>query len=118
MKGKIKVSDVTTRKYKMGNEPKLVGRDRECDVRINSFCRNVSNFHCEFGYNDGFYVRDLDSSFGTYVNQERLRDGEKKRLKDGDIVTLANPFQGVAIYVEIHDSLVDRVLKLIGGKND
>ena len=117
MKGKIKVSDVTTRKYKMGNEPKLVGRDRECDVRINSFCRNVSNFHCEFGYNDGFYVRDLDSSFGTYVNQERLEYEEKRQLKDKDIVTLVEAVDGVVIYVEIRKGLLDRLKGFIGGRD-
>ncbi len=49
--------------------------------------RVVSNYHAEIRSEDGGYVLyDLQSTHGTYVNNERI---SRRRLQEGDIVGLA-----------------------------
>lgn len=49
----------------------VVGRQRECQVRIPS--ADVSRRHCVLTFEDGYlYVEDLGSTNGTFVNGERV----------------------------------------------
>ncbi|HEX7509241.1 MAG TPA: SpoIIE family protein phosphatase [Polyangia bacterium] len=62
-----------------------VGRDEDNDISFGDTM--LSRRHAEFRQRNGlFYVVDLDSSNGTYVNNIRVH-GER-RLADGDVVTL------------------------------
>ena len=57
-------------------------------VLPNSF---VSRRHFQIRSQDGFYhISDLDSTNGTYLNDERLLPNVERRLKDGDLITLAD----------------------------
>jgi len=61
------------RAFAVGDSPELiVGRDEECDIRINS--RDVSREHCAIEREDdeGFLLRDLGSTGGTFVNGEKI----------------------------------------------
>ncbi|GAB5441555.1 MAG: hypothetical protein Fues2KO_19040 [Fuerstiella sp.] len=59
--------------FKLRNGDHLqVGRSHLCSVRILDDLR-VSRVHCVlFAQNDRLFVRDLGSSNGTYVNEERV----------------------------------------------
>src|SRR5262245_14176102 len=58
----------------------LVGRHRDCDVRINS--PQVSRQHCCLAWHDGaIEVRDLGSTNGTKINGCRVISG---RLSPGE----------------------------------
>ncbi|MEM7810800.1 MAG: FHA domain-containing protein [Planctomycetota bacterium] len=49
----------------------LVGRRPDCDVALTF--PNVSSRHCELAFEDGYWrVRDLGSSNGTKVDEERV----------------------------------------------
>lgn len=51
----------------------------------------ISRVHCKISLVDGaFYVTDLGSVNGTYVNHIRVTDANALPLRDGDILTLAN----------------------------
>jgi predicted component of type VI protein secretion system len=50
----------------------------------------------ESGGVESYFVVDLGSTNGTYVNGLRLRQGERMRLNDGDILRLANSEFAVA----------------------
>ncbi|MFO1019315.1 MAG: FHA domain-containing protein [Planctomycetales bacterium] len=63
----------------------LVGRESDCQLRPNSDL--VSRHHCVFAVDEyGVRLRDLGSTNGTYVNNERisgqvaLNDGDKVRI--------------------------------------
>ena len=63
----------------------VVGRDRRCDVRIESF--RVSRRHCRLALDgDGVLVCDLGSTNGTQINGRRVGSGV---LRPGDELSIA-----------------------------
>lgn len=68
----------------LNHERTLVGRLDDCHIRIP--IGGVSRKHCEIVVKDGsVVVRDLGSSNGTYVNQERVSD---RPLAAGDLISV------------------------------
>ena len=69
-----KVIPVTRRRF-------LIGRHRQCQLRVTS--AKVSGHHCALELrDDSAFVRDLSSTNGTFVNEERLT--KEHTLTDGD----------------------------------
>lgn len=64
----------------------LLGRHQECDIQLNS--RKVSRRHCCIAQvNDYLVVRDLESTNGIRINDEKVNEGE---LRPGDQLTVGN----------------------------
>jgi hypothetical protein len=79
------IEDLSTgQRYKVTRFPFRIGRMEANDVVIDD--PTVSRFHAEI-FKDGrhYYIRDLESTNGTFVNGNQIR---VKRLQDGDIITL------------------------------
>lgn len=65
----------------------LIGRDARCHLRPHN--ELVSKLHCALLQRaDGIYVRDLDSTNGTFVNDQRVTT--EVRLSDGDRLRVAS----------------------------
>ena len=47
------------------------------------------NHACLFRHDDGLYLRDLNSSNGTWVNDTRVPPGQERRLQNGDRLQFA-----------------------------
>ena len=63
----------------------VVGRMPDCDFVLQD--ESISRHHaCIFRREQSFYVKDLDSRNGTYLNGERIR--EPACLSDGDQIQL------------------------------
>ena len=61
----------------------LIGRDPQCNLRPSS--ESVSKLHCAIQQRkDGVFVRDLKSTNGTFVNNDRIH--EEVKVKDGDLL--------------------------------
>ncbi len=61
----------------------LIGRDPRCNMRPAS--ESVSKLHCAIVQrNDGVFVRDMKSTNGTFLNNDRIQ-GEVP-VKDGDLL--------------------------------
>jgi len=61
----------------------LIGRDPRCNLRPSN--ESVSKLHCAIIHKkSGLYVRDLKSTNGTFINNDRI-SGEIK-VKDGDLL--------------------------------
>jgi hypothetical protein len=62
------------------------GRNANCDIELPE--RQVSRQHAEiFADQGGYYIRDLNSKNGTYLNEQPVR--EPVRLQDNDIIQIA-----------------------------
>jgi hypothetical protein len=72
------------KKMVLGGESMLIGRSRECDVRVDD--PNVSRKHAELRRDEGEWsVWDLGSTNGIKVNGRKV---ESARLAPGDEITL------------------------------
>ncbi len=61
----------------------LIGRDPRCNLRPGS--ESVSKLHCAIlQRKEGVFVRDLKSTNGTFVNNDRI--SSEIQVKDGDLV--------------------------------
>ncbi|MBD2021500.1 FHA domain-containing protein [Leptolyngbya sp. FACHB-36] len=67
----------------------IIGRNAACAIVLPY--ASISRLHAAIGYcpQHGFYVLDLGSKNGTYVNRHRLALLRKQFLQDGDTVTLS-----------------------------
>ena len=73
--------------------PTLVGRSHEASVRVSASL--VSRHHCElFEQNDRLMVRDLNSSNGTFLNDQRIEEPTALTTQDqltiGEIIFEVN----------------------------
>jgi hypothetical protein len=63
----------------------LVGRSAGCAIQLRH--RTISRRHAVIGrYPFGFYIADLGSLNGTWVNQHRLEPARRIVLEDGDLI--------------------------------
>lgn len=68
----------------LNREHTLIGRLDDCHIRIP--IADVSRRHCEIVVSDGsINIKDLGSSNGTYVNQEKV---ESTPLSAGDLISV------------------------------
>jgi diguanylate cyclase (GGDEF)-like protein len=73
-------------RYPLGEVPIVLGRGQDCDVQIDE--NSVSRRHARIQpASDAYYAYDLQSTNGTYVNEEAI---EKAPLNDGDYLRIGN----------------------------
>lgn len=86
------------------NDRYIVGkRIAGADIAFDS--RAVSRAHAKLIWKQGlYYIMDLSSKNGTRVNGEKLEDGEKRCLKDGDSIVFADT--GCVYKQLLNDSVV------------
>ncbi|AGC44166.1 FHA domain-containing protein [Myxococcus stipitatus DSM 14675] len=79
-----------------------LGRDKTCQVVLaqQAVSRNHARI-CQEGHN--FFLEDLGSAYGTQLNGKALPKGEKRALRNGDVIAIAQ-----------YDVRFDRVLELNG----
>jgi pSer/pThr/pTyr-binding forkhead associated (FHA) protein len=70
------------------DESITLGRDKSCEVVLAE--QAVSRSHARIRKEGNlFFIEDLGSSFGTEVNGARLSKGEKRLLRNGDTIAIA-----------------------------
>ncbi len=80
MRLKYTKKDGTQMEFELSERPITIGRSPEADVVI--LDEKASRIHCGIRLWDGeFYVKDLKSRNGTYVNDQRV---DVAKLKSGD----------------------------------
>lgn len=78
--------DKVPRRYELKSFPFRIGRSKRADATLP--LEHISGFHAEFYEEDGrLWLRDLQSSNGTYLNGHRVT--EDIPLSEGDIVHFA-----------------------------
>lgn len=67
----------------------LIGRSPTCAIAIAN--SQLSRRHAVIGYSaEGFYITDVGSSNGTWVNKRKLSAMERQLLQDGDVIRLGS----------------------------
>ena len=70
--------------------PTKLGRSSEADIKITGDL-HVSRDHAVIIYKEEenrFFIRDLGSKHGTFINGNRLEKGEEREIRDGDHIRL------------------------------
>lgn len=76
----------------------------------------VSRHHFQLRSRDGvYYISDLGSTNGTYLNGERLQPNVERRVKDGDRISLANDEVVLRFVDPVGTVRIDASTPLIGG---
>ncbi len=72
--------------YELGEKPLTAGRSPEADIVV--FDDRASRVHCGLRFWDGeFYLRDLKSKNGTFLNDRQV---EVSKIRGGDIIRIGN----------------------------
>lgn len=73
-------------KYKIHGDRMVIGRDADNDIPVAS--EFISRHHVQISYyNDAYWVSDLKSTNGTYVNGKRI---QKHQLADKDVIAIGH----------------------------
>jgi type III secretion system YscQ/HrcQ family protein len=76
-----------TQKYTFEQKEIFIGRASENDISLP--LRSISRKHaCIVERERSFYIEDLESSSGTYVNRQKLEPEHARRLENGDEVLI------------------------------
>ena len=79
-------NDGTQMEFELGDRPITIGRSPDADVLI--LDEKASRIHAGIRLWDGdFYIKDLKSRNGTFVNNERI---ELAKLKQGDRIKIGS----------------------------
>ncbi|MCR5144638.1 MAG: FHA domain-containing protein [Lachnospiraceae bacterium] len=69
----------------------VLGKKRELVDLVIPFNKMISRKHCSISKIAGiYYIKDEGSANGTYVNGEKLSQGQKIKINRGDVIRLAN----------------------------
>lgn len=80
----------------------VVGRSSKCEIFIDN--PSISREHFNITRTDqGYVITDLNSSHGTYVNGQKISEGQSKTLDSGDLITI----KSINIEFEIRNSVFD-----------
>ena len=84
--------DVQPRVEILVSKPEFViGKKQSVVDGVISFNKMISRVHCKvLCKQDQYYIEDLQSANGTYINNVRLQPEIATKIKHGDIVRLAN----------------------------
>jgi len=94
------------RRYPLGNETMVLGRADATNIKISD--NSVSRTHAKIEpNNEGYYVIDLKSLNGTFVNDRQTRGSQL--LRDGDYIRIGNAIfrflAGGNIEAEYHEEI-------------
>ncbi len=102
--GSLDSTDVGAR-YDLVGDELIIGRSSDADIQVDR--DSVSRRHARLARTeDGWSVADLQSTNGTYVNNESVREHQ---LGDGDFIKIGNAifrfFGGPNIVAAVHEEL-------------
>lgn len=74
--------------FEIGKGECIIGKSKEVSLQIPK--ETISHFHAKIEYKDGYYIEDINSTNGTFVNEELLNYREKRKLNAGDMIRFAD----------------------------
>lgn len=75
--------------FELGQESSIIGKNPKVKLYLNR--ETISQFHAKLDYFDkNYYIEDMNSTNGTFVNEELLNYKEKRVLSSGDVIRFAD----------------------------
>src|SRR5262245_52941175 len=76
-------------RHALASQPLIVGRGEDCEIRV--LDTSVSRRHARVErIGDDFFVLDMQSTNGTYVNDRQSLPGDPIPMRDGDYLRVGN----------------------------
>ena len=95
---KIRWHNGSTNYFPITKERIVIGRGAEADLRVPETLRFVSNAHAEVIKKEaGYFIRDLDSTNGTLVNNQLIRPEQSYPLGNQAVVRIGDDRYGISI---------------------
>ena len=95
---KIRWQNGTTNYFPIEKDRVIIGRGVEADLRVPENLRFVSGQHAEVQKEaTGFFIRDLNSTNGTLVNNQRLQPDQDYAIGNESIIRIGDDNYGVSI---------------------
>lgn len=77
--------------FVINKEEFVIGKKADSVDGLLAFSNAISRIHCKIIYADGrYFIVDLGSANGTYVNGVRINSNQQTPIKQGDRIRLAN----------------------------
>lgn len=77
--------------FQINSNEYVIGKNPEKVNGVISFNNAISRVHCKINYkNNTYFITDLGSANGTFVNKNRLAANQPAQIKSGDTIRLAN----------------------------
>lgn len=83
------VSNAMTMEFFINKEEFVIGKLSGVADGVIPFDQTVSDEHCMVVWNDAFYLKDLNSDYGTFVNEVKIVPGQDFPLKNGDKIRIS-----------------------------
>lgn len=75
--------------FELGKDSCIVGKSPKVKLCLNR--ETISLFHARFDFYDNtYYIEDMNSTNGTFVNEDLLNYKEKRALDPGDVIRFAD----------------------------
>ncbi len=86
----LKSLDMDMKEVLINKNKYMIGKNKEAaDLYIDN--PTISRTHAEILMQDSnYYIKDLQSSNGTYVNDEKIGPSQLRRLEHGDVIKFSN----------------------------
>ncbi len=66
----------------------VIGKSNRASMEIHR--DTISHFHAKIEYEEGYYIEDMNSTNGTFVNDEIVNYRERRLLHSGDVIRFAD----------------------------
>lgn len=77
--------------FEINSTEYVIGKNPEKVNGVISFNKAISRVHCKISYkNNTYFITDLGSANGTFINKSRLVANQPAQIKSGDTIRLAN----------------------------
>lgn len=94
--------------FELKSQTVIIGRDSTADIIIND--PEVSRNHCRLILDRSYYLQDLGSTNGTFIDGQRL-GGEPVRLANGQIIQLGSNVTLLHQEIETNNEIVSTMVK-------
>ena len=78
------------KRFALNSKTMVIGRGSECEIPV--LDGSLSRAHAQVSKKEGgrSYVSDLDSTNGTYLNDQKLTPGKAVEVNNGDLLKMGN----------------------------